>query len=42
MAEDTHIFRQHCALSLSPIWCAELIKLGVDVATVEAGWKQGE
>jgi len=42
MAEDTHIFWQHGALSLLPMWFAELIKLGVDVATVEAGGKQSQ
>ena len=42
MAEDTHIFGQHAALSLLPMWFAELIKLGVDVATVEARGKQSQ
>jgi hypothetical protein len=37
IAEDADTFRQHGALSLLPMWFAELIKLGVAVATVEAG-----
>jgi hypothetical protein len=37
VAEDADVFDQHGALSLLPMWFAELIKLVVAVATVEAG-----
>jgi hypothetical protein len=42
VAQDAHMFVQHDALLLDPVWLEELIRLGVGVAAVEARGKQSQ